>query len=138
MEALNGSRRAAIGTISDRLRFVTHFTDSPKDLFRPLKEVEASPVPLDEEGARELASLVGDESLNHRVLLITDGVNGVDSYPEGVEIMKVGSEQGNAAIVAADLQWSPGKKGRATRYHLIRMHSFPRSFFEVLLDLSLD
>lgn len=118
VEALNGSRRAAIGTISDRLRFVTHFTDSPKDLYGALRRVEAKSIPMSAEAVRELTVLAREKG-NHRVLLLTDAVNGMSEYGEGVEIMKVGAETGNAGIVAADLQWRPGRRGQASFFYKI-------------------
>lgn len=118
VEALNGSRRAAIGTISDQLRFVTHFTDSPKDLYSALRKVEAKSVPMSEEAIRELTVLSKDKG-EHRVLFLTDAVNGMDDYGEGVEIMKVGGETGNAGIVAADLKWRLGRRGQASFFYKI-------------------
>lgn len=118
VEALNGSRRAAIGTVSDRLRFITHFTDSPKDLYGALREVEAQPIPMSEEAVRELGTLAGDSG-EHRVLLLTDAVNGAEGYGEGVEVKKIGAETGNVGLVAADMRWRLGRKGRASFFYKV-------------------
>lgn len=105
VNALNGTRRAALCAVSGELRFLCHLSSAPKDLFDALAKVEASDVPVSPSAIRALNALAAKDGSKHRVMLLTDGNGGWDGLASGIEVMRLGSPAENAGIVAADLAW---------------------------------
>lgn len=114
VNALNGTRRAALCAVSGELRFLCHLSSAPKDLFDALAKVEASDVPISPTAVRAINALAAKEGSSHRVMLLTDGNGGWDGLVSGIEVMRLGAPSGNAGIVAADLAWAEagGKNAR--------------------------
>ena len=109
VRALDGSRRLAVVGLSERVNFVSHMSDSPKDLLDAIEGMTPSMAPISETAIREINRLATKE--RSRVLLLTDGHGGLDSLSEQVEVLRVKGPTENAGIVAADLAWVPGQEG---------------------------
>lgn len=133
IEGLNGMQRAAVATLSDRLVYVSHLTDNPRELLDATDGIEASylqlaieslPSPVSEglaaegttEGTTE-ASEATDRPGEHRVVFITDGCLDEAQLPEGVEMIAIGEPLENVGVVAADLARIPGGPGRLAFYY---------------------
>ena len=104
VRAASGSRRVALATADDRLRFASFLTDRPRRLREALdgltpSELPNAPAALAALG--DVAGLAGDGGL--RVVLLTDGVGAVEP-PEGVEVLRIGeAATPNLGLTAADL-----------------------------------
>lgn len=122
VRSLDGSRRLAIVGLADRLNFVSHLSDSPKDLLDAIDSIQSSPVPVSEDALREVNRLA--ESQKSRVILLTDGHGGLNSLSEQVEITRIEGPTDNAGLVAADLAWIPGRAGVASFFYKVAS-SFP-------------
>ena len=106
--AMNGTRKAALATLSDKLEFRSHLSDSPKDLLKALRLIEARPVSVSEDARGLLNRYVNSEGSEHRVILLSDGHGGLDGLDENVEVIRVGEKRKNVGLIAADLKWIPG------------------------------
>ena len=102
----------SLASLSDRLEFISHLSDSPKDLLRSVRGIMPSELPVSEE-ARESLREYAAAGEKFRVLLITDGHGGLDDLGDHVEVMRVGEDLENAGIVEADFDWLPGSSSRA-------------------------
>jgi len=147
VESLNGSQRCSIATLSDRIRYVSNMTDSPRELLEaingiqptelpcqlgalaefepakktvePVKETEETEEANEKDGADETDNTVvaKDVAPSHRVILISDGL--VGDIPETVEFIRMGEKSsGNAGIVACDLQRLPGQDRASVFFQL--------------------
>lgn len=119
VRALNGTRRAALASISGDLKFLCHLSAAPKDLLDALVAVEPSDVPVTADAVRALNSLVGAPGKSHRVLLLTDGNGGWGGLDPKVEVLRFGGGGKNAGIVAADLAWAESGGGLARFFYRI-------------------
>ena len=123
VRSLNGSQRCSIATVSNETVYRSYLTDNPRNLLEAIDAIEPSPLPFRsvvlEQFRKEQSESKNDDvddetndndsDANHRVILITDGC--LDTPPESVEILKVGSSKsGNIGIVACDLKRLPGKR----------------------------
>ncbi|MGJ8723199.1 MAG: vWA domain-containing protein [Roseibacillus sp.] len=124
VRALDGSRRLAVAGLADRLEFASHLSDSPKDLLDAIEDMKPAPVPLSETSLEHLNRLAQIE--NSRVILITDGNGGLDNLSEKVEVLRLDGPRENAGIVAADLDWVPGKEGVVSFFYKVAS-SFPEA-----------
>ena len=115
VRSLDGTRRLAIVGLADRLNFVSHLSDSPKDLLDAIQSIKPSPVPISEDALREVNRLA--DSPDSRVLFLTDGHGGLASLSEKVETIRIEGPTENAGIVAADLSWIPGRPGTVSFFY---------------------
>lgn len=122
VRSLDGTRRLAVIGLADRLNFVSHLSDSPKDLLDAIESLAPSPVPLSETALREVNRLAGNEQ--SRVILVTDGHGGLETLSDRVETIRVEGPRGNIGIVAADLAWIPGRKDTVSFFYKMAS-SFP-------------
>ena len=122
VRALDGSRRLAIVGLADRLNFISHLSDSPKDLLDAIDSIQPSPVPISEDALNEVNRLAEGEK--SRVVLLTDGHGGLNTLGDEVEIIRIEGPTGNAGIVAADLAWVPGRSGVVSFFYKVAS-SFP-------------
>lgn len=107
VEGLDGTQRAAVATIAQRLIYRSHLTDNPRELLDAVESVAASNQELrldslptrDDEDNRYLR--------DHRIVLVSDGCFGSGVLPGHIELVKVGTPQGNVGIVAADMAYLP-------------------------------
>ncbi len=119
--ALNGTRRMALASFADRLEFVSHLSDSPRDLLQSVRTLESRDVPVSEDARRTLNQYAegkeGDG--NYRVILLTDGHGGLEGLDENIEVMRLGEPMQNAGLVEADFGWIPGKANTAGFFYRI-------------------
>ncbi|MGB0744737.1 MAG: BatA domain-containing protein, partial [Opitutales bacterium] len=117
IRALNGSRQAAIASLDTRLNFQTHLSSHPRELLLAIESVAASDRVLSADAMRQLGAVVATEDSPYRVLFLTDSRHGLESYPDGVEVLSLETEKlPNLGFVAADMQWLPGRSGEASFY----------------------
>lgn len=128
IRALNGTRRAALATVSGDLRFLCHLSSAPKDLLDALARVEVTDMPVTSAAIRSLNSFSAKSGENHRILLLTDGHGGWDGMSPGIEVIRIGGNAPNAGIVAADLAWSESGGSDAKFYYRIAS-TFPKETF---------
>lgn len=106
--ALNGSQRAAVAAMSDRLTMRAQPTRHRRSLLEAVDGIEATQLPSQIEALRSVQP--GQDGLkNTRVILITDGCVDDPTLLSKVEVMKVGAEAFNMGIVRADLRPVPGE-----------------------------
>lgn len=122
---LRGGRQAMLVAVDGRVRQLARLTSHPPMLLKALEGVEGSALPLDSGGlgAFMRAAL---ESGGSRVVFFTDGCAArLERLPEGVEWQVVGAAggEGNAGLMAADLQVSPETSGALTLLARVR-HDF--------------
>ena len=106
--ALNGTRRMALASFADQLEFVSHLSDSPRDLLQAVRTLDTRDVPISGEARRTLNQYAGTDQ-NYRVILLTDGHGGLEGLDDKIEVMRVGEPLQNAGLVEADFGWIPGK-----------------------------
>jgi len=119
--ALNGTRRMALASFADELDFVSHLSDSPRDLLQSVRSLDTRDVPVSESARRTLNQYAsGDEGGgNYRVILLTDGHGGLEGLNENIEVMRLGEPMENAGLVEADFGWIPGKVNTAGFFYRI-------------------
>ena len=119
VRALNGTRRAALATASGELDFLSHASDSPKDLTDAIARLEGAEVPVGPQTVAALNSCARGAGSAGRVLLITDGNPGWEGLDPGVEIMRLAPSAPNAGFIAADLDRKPGSARGAVFFYRI-------------------
>lgn len=119
VRALNGTRRAALATASGELDFLSHASDSPKDLTDAIARLEGAEVPVGPQTVAALNSCARGAGSAGRVLLITDGNPGWEGLDPGVEIMRLAPSAPNAGFIAADLDRKPGTTRAAVFFYRI-------------------
>lgn len=119
VRALNGTRRAALATASGELDFLSHASDSPKDLTEAIARLQAADVPVGPQTVAALNSCARGAGNAGRVLLITDGNPGWEGLDPGVEIMRLAPSAPNAGFIAADLDRKPGSTRGAVFFYRI-------------------
>lgn len=111
INALSGSQRAAIASVSDRLTYHSNLSNRARRLNEALDAINASDLALSSNALGELSLLApGDSKSKSRILFLTDLQSDEIKLPEGIEIVTVGTESTNIGITAADLRWkAPGE-----------------------------
>ena len=122
VQALDGSRRAAVAKLSDQLRFASHLSDSPKDLLDAIDDVDLSALGTSPSAVAQANRLA--ERGDARVLLLTDGNSGFENLSEKVEVLTLAGPTENLGIVSADLAWIPGQPETAS-FFFRAASSFP-------------
>lgn len=107
--ALNGSQRAAVATLSDRLTMLAQPTRHRRSLLEAVDGIQPTSLPSRSMALPDVQS--GQDGLkNTRVLFITDGCVDDPAKLAATEILKVGTgDAGNLGIVRADLRPLPGE-----------------------------
>jgi hypothetical protein len=119
VRALNGTRRAALATASGELDFLSHASDSPKDLTDAISRLQVADVPVGPQTVAALNSCAKGAGSAGRVLLLTDGNPGWEGLDPGVEIMRLAPTAPNAGFIAADLDRKPGTTRGAVFFYRI-------------------
>ena len=119
--ALNGTQRCSVATVSDRVKFLSNLTDNPRELLLAVEKIQPSQMVSDIQLLRQMQNQKSDDDQpdeeadadkSSRIILISDGCF-EDKLPEGVELLKVGSnKKGNIGIVACDMRRLPGGRNR--------------------------
>ena len=137
IRALNGDWRVAIATIDRQLKFRSHLTSNPKELFDVIRAIRPSDEALSPHAARSLASYTSHQkdgsAPSHRVIFLTDGSSALPALDSNIEVTAVGDQVPNLGIVAADLQWTPGKSKSAQFY--VRIENSHTSPVDAELEL---
>ncbi len=131
IQALNGTRRAALATTSGELRFLCHLSSAPKDLLDSLVQVRISDEPVTSTAIRALNAFAAKSGSNHRVLLLTDGNGGWEGLAPGIEVVRLGDKAPNAGIVAADITWAQSG-GRAAKFYYRIVSTYPKETYAEL------
>ena len=116
--SLNGTKRMSVAALSDQVNFLSHFSDSPRDLTRAVNRLRVRDIPVSYE-ARGTLNQYGKNADETRVILLTDGHGGLDELDPGVEVVRLGEPIGNAGIVATDFEWVSGKKDTAGFFYRV-------------------
>jgi len=119
IRALNGTRRAAIASASANLEFLSHASDSPKDLTDALALLRGSDTPVSPSTVAELNACARGAGSSGRVLLLTDGNRGWEGLDPSIEVIRLGEAAPNAGFLAADLDRKPGTRKGAVFYYRI-------------------
>lgn len=119
VRALNGTRRAALASASGELDFLSHASDSPKDLTDAIARLRVSDVPAGPAAVAALNACARGAGGTGRVLLITDGNPGWEGLDPSVEVMRLAPTSPNAGFVAADLDRRPGSARGAVFFYRI-------------------
>lgn len=120
IKGLDGAQRAAVGTVSGDLRFLSHMTDDPRALLDAVDLVEPTDFELQTDAMKSLHAGKSEEWMKgHRVILVSDGCFAEGKVPEKVELLKVGEPLENAGVVSADAQYLPGSGNRLGVYFKI-------------------
>jgi hypothetical protein len=117
IRGLNGQRQAAVASVSDRLHFHSHLSRYPRELLDAVATIEASDMPLRESAMQRLIEDLLAEDASYRILFLTDHQSSAMELPPGLDYSVLELEPvANAGIVAADVQWQPGRADAATFY----------------------
>ena len=116
VRGLNADQQAAVATVSMDVQYQSHFTTSPKTLHDAIRRIEPSDCPFRPEALAVLAA--GAPAMDHcRLLLISDGCNFVADANAAIELIKIGSNQGNVGFVNCDLHQLQGRPPRVGFYY---------------------
>ncbi|MEZ5324358.1 MAG: BatA and WFA domain-containing protein [Verrucomicrobiales bacterium] len=117
IRALDGSQRAAVAGVAQDVEFVSHLTDSPRELMDALAKIQPTQLPLNRKAIQSIFT-EGDHSddRRYRVLLVSDGSATGDPLGDDIELLKVGTAAENIGIVAADARVIPGADAGVSVY----------------------
>ena len=108
ISALNGSQRAAVAALADRLTVRAQPTRHRRSLLEAVDGILPSQLPSRAEALRSIQA--GEEGLkNTRAILITDGCVDDPTLLKTMEVLRIGGEAPNIGIVRADLRPVPGE-----------------------------
>lgn len=119
VEGLNGTQRAAVATVADKLVYRSHLTDNPRELLDAIDSIAASNQELRLDSLPDRENEQNRFLRDHRVLFISDGCFGRKRPAEHVELIKVGEPAGNLGIATADMAYLPGGTDRLGLYYQI-------------------
>ncbi len=116
IRGLNTNQQAAVATVSLDVQYQSHFTTSPKTLTDAIRSIEPSDCPFRPESLNTLAA--GAAAMNDcRMILISDGCRFVPDANSPIELIKIGSNQGNIGFLTCDLRRLQGQPVRAGLYY---------------------
>jgi hypothetical protein len=117
IRSLNQNQQAAVAAMSLDIRYMSHFTASPRTLIDAVSQIEPSDCPFKEKilisslAYRNISSDPNTDdtmsrmvSNDYRILLISDGCGIDGNLPDFVELFKVGAKCDNLGLIACDLQ----------------------------------
>ncbi len=111
INALSGSQRAAIASVSNRITYHSNLSNRARRLKEALDDIKPTDLALSPNALGELALLApATTSSKSRILFLTDLQSQDMKFPDGIEVVTVGTETPNIGITAADLRWkAPGE-----------------------------
>ena len=116
IKALNGTRRMAIALAANDLHFVSHLSESPRDLLDATDLIAASDLPLNAATVAAVNAAASHGTTSTRFILVTDGSRGWEGLAANIEVVRLTDQAlPNAGFIAADLEWS-GIAGRQARF----------------------
>ena len=119
VEGLNGTQRAAVATIAKDMVYRSHLTDNPRELIEAIESVTPSNQEFRAGALPDRKDSHNEYARDHRVLLLSDGSLGMKELPQPIELIKVGGAAENVGIVAADMDYLPGKPDQLGLYFQI-------------------
>lgn len=135
IRALNGTRQAAVASVSNELTFHSHLSSHPRELIDAVNAIPSTELPLSESALKQLGETISAEDSPYRIVFISDGNYRAEAVPEAVEVLNLEcADVENVGIIAADFQWLPGRNQVASVY--IRV--FNSGAEEVAVDLELE
>ena len=129
VQALDGTQRCSIATVSSHVTFLSNMTENPRELMDAIEAVSPTSLPLAGDSLKPFQSEADTpeqettetdstdkekEKSNplHRVILISDGCLETE-VTNSIELLKVGkASTGNVGIIASDLRRLPGGNNR--------------------------
>ncbi len=124
IRAMNGTRRMALATVSDELRFMSHLSESPRDLQNALMKSLPGDVPLSARCIETINQYADQPNAKHRVILLTDGHTGWDKLSKNVEVVRFATGSvTNAGIIAADMEWNSATGNKARFFYQVASSS---------------
>lgn len=116
VRGLNADQQAAVATASMDVQYQSHFTTNPKALHDAIRRIEPSDCPSRPEALDLLAA--GAPAMDHcRQILISDGCRFIADAGRAIELIKIGSNQGNVGFVSCDLHLFQGRSTRVGFYY---------------------
>ncbi|MBN1974098.1 MAG: BatA and WFA domain-containing protein [Sedimentisphaerales bacterium] len=130
IRSLNHNQRAAIASMSIDIRYMSHFTTSPRTLIDAAADIKPSDCPfhiqaldmavmqsqiIQNEPNSEPQGVSGD----YRILLISDGCGIDGNLPDSIELFKVGRKSNNVGFTACDMKRIAGTNDQVELYFQI-------------------
>lgn len=116
VRGLNANQQAAVATVSMDVQYRSHFTANPKAVRDAIRNIEPSDCPFRPEALDVLAA--GAVSMDDcRMLLISDGCSFVADANNAMELIKIGSNQGNVGFLTCDLRRLGSQPTRVGLYY---------------------
>lgn len=160
IDGLNGSQRAAIATINNRLNYHSHLSENPRELLEAIEKIEITDQELNlralpskkasddesltSESTIESSSVTADDktrsqdnSDDARTIFISDGCFEAEQLTDHVELLKVSRSLENVGLIAADMAFQPGSEDRVAFYFQLNS-TFKRALTADLLLSRLD
>ena len=133
VQGLDGTQRAAVATVARKLHYASHLTDNPRELVAAIEAIKPSHEAL---RARSLPLRESNQQFtgDYRLLFLSDGCFESDELPDGIELIKIGREQQNVGLVAADLQFVPGGEDRLSFYFQVASSQTQATDVDLLLS----
>jgi hypothetical protein len=125
IKALNGTRRMAIGLAANDLHFISHLSESPRDLLDATDLIAATDLPVTPATVAAVNAAATHGAARTRFILVTDGSRGWESLAPNIEVVRLTDQAlPNAGFIAADFEWS-GIAGSQARFFYQISSSFP-------------
>lgn len=125
IKALNGTRRIAIALAANDLHFISHLSESPRDLLDACDLITATDLPITPMSVAAVNAAAAHGAAHTRFVLITDGNRGWEGLAPNIEVVRLTNKAlPNAGFIAADLEWS-GIAGRQARFFYQVASSYP-------------
>lgn len=125
IKALNGTRRMAIGLAANDLHFISHLSESPRDLLDATDLIAATDLPVTPATVAAVNAAAAHGAARTRFILVTDGSRGWESLAPNIEVVRLTDQAlPNAGFIAADFEWS-GIAGSQARFFYQISSSFP-------------
>lgn len=125
IKALNGTRRMAIGLAANDLHFISHLSESPRDLLDATDLIAATDLPVTPATVNAVNAAAAHGAARTRFILVTDGSRGWEGLAPNIEVVRLTDQAlPNAGFIAADLEWSDIAGSQARFFYQIGS-SFP-------------
>jgi hypothetical protein len=116
IRGLGPNQKAAVAALSLDLRYGSHFTSSPQALLEAVRQIEPSDCPFQAEALAAL-DVEALTSAPCRMILISDGCAYTADANRPIELVKIGSDQGNVGFIACDLRLLQSRPARVGLYY---------------------
>ncbi|MEI6176442.1 MAG: BatA domain-containing protein [Verrucomicrobiota bacterium] len=125
IKALNGTRRIAIALAANDLHFLSHLSESPRDLLEATDLITVTDLPITPATVEAVNAAAAHAAAHTRFVLMTDGNRGWEGLAPNIEVVRLSDKAlPNAGFIAADIEWS-GIAGRQARFFYQVASSYP-------------